>query len=627
MINHGVTIYPLLRRGGKRGSATVCRLRTPVDDSRPSHATPLDYGTKQLYYGGVVSVYKIGSPWSPEVPTGWKFITHCSALCGPLQAQTKLTRKEWGSWRQEIDALRELCNGYSPILNDLDERYGDIVFARFADIQFYQLAVLIERTVVEEEGTLRGSERNQFVTCFRGFQESDASVAITSWCYPTFSATATSHGPPTACCSRSMLKKHFTRWVLWLIRCRTLLSLTGELFTMLSRPLRSVLPKIVSNYGIVSSRCGLTALPQEILEMVLAELDSREVLYIRATCKSLCSASRSRYVWRAQYQRLSDGYDTPLSAKDSTATYAELERDTLNWARAQHNWVSKSKQPTSRLMCKCPAIQFYLIPGGRWLLANTMAPCLSVYDIDSTTGRHHILIRPQDKREKRVDRLSIWKITDPPNGTLVAHQITSFNTYATQCCFTMDLRGNYFASGQYTIRILPGKRILGLGKEDIRIYALESDFKPVSGKTPTPVGPPAVPLHTLALPGLKTHIRSPLHYDPLSNACLYLANAEAVVKLIIPYEDRPPAAVKYMPYTWDDNDSFCVLSSHRAYVQTRGRFSRRTAMLLAYDNEHCSKTWEVPEERDYIWGFLLLDDYSGRVVERTGRDNVFVTDY
>ncbi|KAF7430360.1 hypothetical protein PC9H_006065 [Pleurotus ostreatus] len=270
-----------------------------------------------------------------------------------------------------------------------------------------------------------------------------------------------------------------------------------------------------------------------------------------------------------------------------------------------------------------------------------MAPCLSVYDIDSTTGQHHILIRPQDKREKRVDRfvvdevntnerlarLSIWKITDPPNGTLVAHQITSFNTYATQCCFTMDLRGNYFASGQYTIRILPGKRILGLGKEDIRIYAVESDFKPVSGKTPAPVGPPAVPLHTLALPGLKTHIRSPLHYDPLSNACLYLANAEAVVKLIIPYEDRPPATVKYMPYTWDDNDSFCVLSSHRAYVQTRDRFSRRTAMLLAYDNEHCSKTWEVPEERDYIWGFLLLDDYSGRVVERTGRDNVFVNDY
>ncbi|KAJ8701501.1 hypothetical protein PTI98_000269 [Pleurotus ostreatus] len=490
-----------------------------------------------------------------------------------------------------------------------------------------------------------------------------------------------------------MLNKHFTCWVLWLIRWRTLLSLTGELFTMLSRPLRSVLPKIVSNCGIVNSRCGLTALPQEILEMVLAELDWREVLYIRATCKSLCSASRSRHVWRAQYQRLSDGYDTPLSARDSTATYAELEHDTLHWARVQHNWVSKSKQPSSRLVCKCPAIQIYLITGGRWLLANTMAPCLSVYDIDSTTGQHHILIRPQDKREKRVDRfvvdevntsmlpkievfvalvrqrsnerlarLSIWKITDPPNGTLVAHQITSFNTYATQCCFTMDLRGNYFArcvpvpdddrmwyidvydwqrscslihlkttivlsERVYTIRILPGKRILGLGKEDIRIYAVESDFKPVSGKTPAPVGPPAVPLHTLALPGLKTHIRSPLHYDPLSNACLYLANAEAVVKLIIPYEDRPPATVKYMPYTWDDNDSFCVLSSHRAYVQTRDRFSRRTAMLLAYDNEHCSKTWEVPEERDYIWGFLLLDDYSGRVVERTGRDNVFVNDY
>ncbi|KAL4252425.1 hypothetical protein AB1N83_013319 [Pleurotus pulmonarius] len=84
--------------------------------------------------------------------------------------------------------------------------------------------------------------------------------------------------------------------------------------------------------------CGLTTLPQEILELLLCEMDWKDVLSIRATCTVLCFASQSRAVWRVQYQRVSDSYDTPLNVMDGTATYAELERDTLHWARLQHNW-------------------------------------------------------------------------------------------------------------------------------------------------------------------------------------------------------------------------------------------------------------------------------------------------
>ncbi|KAJ8701502.1 hypothetical protein PTI98_000270 [Pleurotus ostreatus] len=423
--------------------------------------------------------------------------------------------------------------------------------------------------------------------------------------------------------------------------------------------------------------------------MVLAELDWREVLCIRATCKSLCSASRSRYVWRAQYQRLSDGYDTPLSAKDSTATYAELERDTLHWARVQRNWVSKSKRPTRRLACKSSAVQLHLLHGGRWLLANGRDPCLDVYDLNLMVSQPCVLIRPPDKWGERVTqyaiderytlpnievsialvrqhayerpgRLSIWKITNTDSDTLVARHITSFNTYTTQLCFAMDLRGDYFArcvpllSGGRTwyidvynwrsscslihrkttiilnervdtVRILPGHRILGLGEEDVRIYAIDaSDFRPVPGKHPILAGPPAMPLHTLALPGLKPHIHSPLHYDRMGNAHLYLLSAEAVVKFMVPYEDRPPMVVNYMPYTWDDA-IFCVLGLHHAFVQTYGNSPKRTAISFARDHgEHCSKTWEAPTARDY--GFLLLDDYSGRIIEQT-EDNVFLIDY
>lgn len=135
-----------------------------------------------------------------------------------------------------------------------------------------------------------------------------------------------------------------------------------------------------------------------------------------------------------------------------------------------------------------------------------------------------------------------------------------------------------------------------------------------------------MPLHTLALPGLKPYIHSPLHYDRMDNAHLYLLSAEAVVKFIVPYEDQPPTAVNYMPYTWDDDDNFCVLGLHRAFVQTYGNSPKRTAISFARDHgEHCSKTWEATTARDY--GFLLLDDYSGRVIEQTDKVSVFLIDY
>lgn len=44
-------------------------------------------------------------------------------------------------------------------------------------------------------------------------------------------------------------------------------------------------------------------------------------------------------------------------------------------------------------------------------------------------------------------RISIWRITSAPDDhTLLAHHITSFNTYTTGVCVDMDLRGDYFAT-------------------------------------------------------------------------------------------------------------------------------------------------------------------------------------
>lgn len=166
--------------------------------------------------------------------------------------------------------------------------------------------------------------------------------------------------------------------------------------------------------------------------MILIDLDWKDVLNVRVvsasvaelssffdtlkTCKALCGASWSRSVWHAQYQRLLDSYDTPLNAKDSTATAAELERDTLHWAQVHQDWVSRPKQPPQRLLCECSAVQIHLVHGGRWLLASTDYPCLELYDLDSLNGRRRILIRSQDKHDEQVRTFVVDEVRmTPPN--------------------------------------------------------------------------------------------------------------------------------------------------------------------------------------------------------------------
>ncbi|KAG9218203.1 hypothetical protein CCMSSC00406_0005884 [Pleurotus cornucopiae] len=90
---------------------------------------------------------------------------------------------------------------------------------------------------------------------------------------------------------------------------------------------------------------------------------------------------------------------------------------------------------------------------------------------------------------------------------------------------------------------------------------------------------------------------------------MYLACARAVVNLTIPFDNQPPIVTDYLTY---DEDNICrALTLHRAYF----RGDTATAVLLArgYD-ERWSQVWEA-EVRNYDWE-PLVDDYSGRIVER-----------
>ncbi|KAL4252424.1 hypothetical protein AB1N83_013317, partial [Pleurotus pulmonarius] len=356
------------------------------------------------------------------------------------------------------------------------------------------------------------------------------------------------------------------------------------------------------------------------------------------------------------YQRVSDSYDTPLNAMDGMASYAELERDTLHWARVQQDWVFRPTQPTQRLVCKRFA-HMHLVLGGRWLLTNAEDLCLDFYDLDSLNIQRRTLIRSQDKRDERVRifvvdearttpsnvdmqialsheaihdpfvRLSIWRITSAPDDTLIAHHITSFNTYTTADDAPRHIdvydwqRSSSLVHHKATIvigpqvvanvRILPRQQILAFKKDIVQIYAIDaSEFRPTSGKRPVN-GAPTMPLHTIILPGMNPYSLCPIQVDLLGNASMYLDCARAMVKLTIPYDDRPPTVVDYLTYNTDSTWTR-VLTSHRAYFR-RGTTGRAVLLARGYD-ERCNQIWEV-EGRNYDRG-PLLDDYSGRIVER-----------
>ncbi len=172
---------------------------------------------------------------------------------------------------------------------------------------------------------------------------------------------------------------------------------------------------------------------------------------------------------------------------------------------------------------------------------------------------------------------------------------------------------------QRAIRILPGQRTLAFEDKVVKIYAIDaSGFCPTSGQRIV-TGPPAMPLHTLSLPGMNPFPLCPLHIDLLGNASLYLPCAHAVVKLTIHNDSQPPTTVDYLTHNEAGNRVRAV-THHRAYFR---RATTETAVLLAREyDERWNQVWEI-EGRCYDWG-SLVDDYSGRIVERARTGSTFI---
>lgn len=120
-----------------------------------------------------------------------------------------------------------------------------------------------------------------------------------------------------------------------------------------------------------------------------------------------------------------------------------------------------------------------------------------------------------------------------------------------------------------------------------------------------------MPLHTLHLPGMDPYLLCPLHLDRLGTASLYLACAHAVVKLTVPYDDQPLIVADYLAYN-EGRSWTWALTLHRAYFR---KGTTATAVLLARGfDENCTQVWDIVD-RNYDAG-PLVDDYSGRIVER-----------
>ncbi|KAJ8698313.1 hypothetical protein PTI98_005036 [Pleurotus ostreatus] len=191
----------------------------------------------------------------------------------------------------------------------------------------------------------------------------------------------------------------------------------GRLLGMVLNAFRRLSELRVSGYEATRSAKGIDApsqpanslvvLPTELLTLVLAELELRDLRRARCSCRSLYTASKSRAIWLRLFWQLSDPYVLPIIPPRPLETYgaAELESMVLQWTRVDHGWSScsiRQQPPPQRILDHdWPNTPFALIEGGRWLLTTDKCGSVLVHDLDSpslATGTH-VLIRPEDKRD------------------------------------------------------------------------------------------------------------------------------------------------------------------------------------------------------------------------------------
>ncbi|KAF9490388.1 hypothetical protein BDN71DRAFT_196325 [Pleurotus eryngii] len=133
----------------------------------------------------------------------------------------------------------------------------------------------------------------------------------------------------------------------------------------------------------------LASLPLELLTLVLAKLELRDLRRARSSCRSLHNASKLRIIWLGFFRQLSDSYVIPIIPPRPLASYnaTALESMVIQWICVDHGWSScsiRQQPPRQRIRClEWRDTPFTLIEGSRWLLTTHQCGSVLAHELDS----------------------------------------------------------------------------------------------------------------------------------------------------------------------------------------------------------------------------------------------------
>ncbi|CAA7268982.1 unnamed protein product [Cyclocybe aegerita] len=167
---------------------------------------------------------------------------------------------------------------------------------------------------------------------------------------------------------------------------------------------------------------GLAALPLELLTEIMKELEWRDILYVRQTCRRLSDASKARPVWLNLFKTYSEHLLFPLQLEGPLENYSasQLEDMILRWKRAERSYAMDSEIVDGReIEIALDEDQhvniMHLVKGGRWLLLVLSNGSIRYCDLECEDVVSHPLVpHPFNNDEtEAIVRFSIDMLSTP----------------------------------------------------------------------------------------------------------------------------------------------------------------------------------------------------------------------
>ncbi|KXN84637.1 hypothetical protein AN958_12237 [Leucoagaricus sp. SymC.cos] len=198
----------------------------------------------------------------------------------------------------------------------------------------------------------------------------------------------------------------------------------------------------------VEGLANFDSIPTEILINILAELDWRDVLGIRQTCKRLYDASKVKSIWERLFERHIQRQPKPFAVLERPfAMYSssELEQRFLRWKRGQmtcedHSLPIQPGQPQKRIALESEPSSTYLLRGRWFLTCEAFGGFVDYFDLDppeNTSTQALTLISPSFQGQT-MSVMSVEEDWDSPvlSFTIVLVHIMrhDFRENFTDCC-------------------------------------------------------------------------------------------------------------------------------------------------------------------------------------------------